>query len=228
MNILSVESSTERVSFAIMIKGEVCSVKSYYKKQSASEIIVHIKHELERLCLSVSDFDAFCVGAGPGSFTGLRVSFSIVKGFAFALDKPVISIGSFFSCAYQIKDSLDRIAVIADARRNLIYAAPFRVSGGKVIREKKEGLYVLDDFVRRYKNYTYCTYHSYLREKIELKYGGVKCYPADIWPGADVLVSLARDYYRRGRFVSLNRLQPLYIYPADCQVRKVSIKKSGG
>ena len=149
--------------------------------------------------------------------------FALIKAFSASLDRPVIGIGSFFGCVAQIKDKYERIAVVSDARRNLIYGAPFRVKDGKIIREKKEALYKPDDFLERYKDYTLCTYDSSLRNKAFQVNHTIDVCPKDIWPKAKYLAMLAKEYYLEEKFTPLKKLEPLYIYPQDCQVKRITV-----
>ena len=220
MNLLAVDTSSELISFAAMIKGEIMVNFCRRKKYGASRVIIYLRRALDKINLSLSMFDAFVVGAGPGSFTGLRISFSIIKALSLALDKPVIAMGSFFACAAQLKNKHSLIAVIADAKRNLIYGAPFRIKSGRIVREKKEKLYQLENFVTKYKNYVFCSYNDFLREKALGFNNSLYFYSRNIWPRAKELVMLAQDYYAQSKFTSLNKLKPLYIYPDDCQIRK--------
>jgi len=219
MNLLAFDTSTELISLAVMLKGNVVYKYSRRKKYGASSLIAYIKSALDKLGVTLNTFDAFCVGAGPGSFTGLRISFSIVKAFSAAMEKPVISISSFKTCAAQLGDKYGRIAVIADAKRNLIYGAPFKKRSGKITREKKEALYPLDDFLKKYREYTFCTYNSFLRERTLLADDSLNFYSKDVWPRADSLILLAKDYHLEKKFTPLEKLEPLYVYPKDCQVK---------
>ena len=220
MNILAFDTSTELISLAVMLKGNVVYKYSRRKKYGASSLIMYIKSALDKIGISLKVFDAFCVGAGPGSFTGLRISFSIVKGFSVALGKPAISISSYTVCAAQIGNKYEHIAVIGDAKRNLIYGAPFREKSGRIIKEKKEALYSLGDFLKKYRNYTFCTYDSFLREEALSADSSLSFYSKDVWPKAEILALLAKDYYLGKRFTPLERLEPLYIYPKDCQIKR--------
>ncbi len=221
MNLLGIDTSTEFISFAIMINSEVIFEFNRRKKYGASEVIVHLKNAIERLSISLKDFNAFCIGKGPGSFTGLRISFSIIKAFSLSLNKPVVSIGSFFSCVNQLKSKHKKVAMFSDARRNLIYGAPFIIKNGKIMRERKENLYSLEEFIRRYSSYTFVTYDAFLREKALSIKKDLNFYPKDIWPRARFLLMLSREYVLNKKFTSLDKLEPLYIYPKDCQVRKI-------
>ncbi len=83
--------------------------------------------------LNYSDIDLMSVSASPGSFTGLRIGVSTVKGIAFALNKPCAAVSALEALAYNLKGRSCIVCSAMDARRNQIYNALFRV-GGKVER----------------------------------------------------------------------------------------------
>lgn len=222
MNLLGIDASTELISFCFMINGKI--VFDFYrrKKHGTSRIVFYLKSALDKLALKPRAFSAFVIGAGPGSFTGLRISFSIIKALSLALNKPVINIGSFFALANQLKGRFPKIATIADAKRGFIYATTFRVKNSKVIREKKEKLYILKDFLCKHKDYAFVTYDEALRKKALAMEGGIDFYYQPVWPKAKELLILAQDYYKNREFTPIDKLEPIYVYPKDCQVRKIS------
>lgn len=220
MNLLAVDTSSPVVSFAIMKGGRIVKEFSRYKKQGASWLVVYLKRWLEELSLSLTEIDAFIVGAGPGSFTGVRIGFSVIKAFGLALNKPVISISSFLSCAYQVKDKCNKIAVVNEAGRGLVYGATFKVRRGEVVKGRKEKLYRLEEFIKVAEGYTFLTYSSSLQEKIRETFLIEQVSKRKIFPHAKYLLFFGKDYYKRGEFVPLDKLEPLYIFPKECQIRK--------
>ena len=66
------------------------------------------------------------IGSGPGSFTGLRIGFSFMKGLAFALRVPLVAVSSLLGCAAGAEDGRSLIAASADARRGERFCAIFR------------------------------------------------------------------------------------------------------
>ena len=82
--------------------------------------------------------DAFAVTRGPGSFTGLRIGISTIKGLAFATGKPIVGISSLDVLAHQVGDGdTALVCSMIDARRNEIY--------WRVYRRKSDGLDALSD-----------------------------------------------------------------------------------
>jgi len=221
MNLLGIDTSSANVSLSILWKDAILVDTNFRKKFAASWLVSHIDKYLKKFSLKLNKFDAFVVGKGPGSFTGLRISYSIVKAFSMALEKPVITIGSFMSLAYPFRKREERIAVISDARRNLIYAASFRAQNGIVVAESKERLISLEEFIQEKRNYFFITYDDDLRNEALRREPQIKFFPRNIWPCAAYLLVEAASYYRKGIFTPLDKLEPLYLHPKTCQVRNV-------
>jgi tRNA threonylcarbamoyladenosine biosynthesis protein TsaB len=84
--------------------------------------------------LTLADIDGFAVNSGPGSFTGLRISVSAVKGLAFATGKPVCGVSTLESLATNLAGHDCVVCAVMDARRNEVYNAMWAVSGDSVTR----------------------------------------------------------------------------------------------
>ncbi len=107
---------------------------------------------LRELCLSLNQMDLFSVIAGPGSFTGLRVGLTAVKGWAEVYGKPIAAISGLEAIAAQSHSPASVIAAVLDARRGQIYfafyrrAKPLSASGGLEI-EGEECMATEDEFL---------------------------------------------------------------------------------
>lgn len=75
--------------------------------------------------IGLEEIDCFAAAAGPGSFTGLRVGLSAVKGLAEALGKPAIGISNLRALSSFGKKADSLRAVVLDARRGEVYAAVY-------------------------------------------------------------------------------------------------------
>jgi tRNA threonylcarbamoyladenosine biosynthesis protein TsaB len=86
---------------------------------------------MERAGLRMADLDAVAVGAGPGSFTGLRIGLATAKGLAFAAEKPLWLVSSLGALAWSMEapDGALRVPIL-DARRGELYAGFFQVERG--------------------------------------------------------------------------------------------------
>jgi len=220
MNLLAVDTSSENISLSIKYKEKVIVDLNQRRKFGASLLIEHIDKQLRKNHLNLKSIDGFVLGAGPGSFTGLRVSFSLVKAFILALDKPAIVVDSFFSCAQSLINKSNKIAVITDARRGLIYGGVFSFKQGILKAETKIKLYGLDEFIKNKKDYLFCSYDSDLRKKALEFEPKINFYSQDVYPKAGYLLETAELCYNRGEFTPIDKLKPLYLHPKTCQIRK--------
>jgi tRNA threonylcarbamoyladenosine biosynthesis protein TsaB len=130
--ILSIETSTEVFSVAIRSNGETLYEFYTKKKNSHSTIIWDaVNFLIDKSGIKINDIDFFALGAGPGSYTGLRIGFSFIHGLAYAQNKPFFAVNTLFAMAYDVNKSLpkekNRILIpMIDARRMEVYTAGFR------------------------------------------------------------------------------------------------------
>ena len=95
MKILAVDTATTSCSAAIVNDGLVSAELSTVNNQTHSK---HLMNMIDTVCgmsgVKIADMNGFAVTVGPGSFTGLRIGISTVKGLARSLDKPVVGVSS--------------------------------------------------------------------------------------------------------------------------------------
>jgi tRNA threonylcarbamoyladenosine biosynthesis protein TsaB len=91
--------------------------------------------------------DGFAVAKGPGSFTGLRIGISSVKGLALASGKPIVGVSSLEALAAQCAPTSCLICPLLDARRGQVYFGFYRNAGETVTRETHEKVAPPEDAV---------------------------------------------------------------------------------
>ena len=84
--------------------------------------------------ISLADIDTFAINNGPGSFTGIRIGISAVKGLAAPSNKPCVEVSTLYSIANLFKNQNCTVCAVMDARCNQVYNALFKVENGKVSR----------------------------------------------------------------------------------------------
>jgi tRNA threonylcarbamoyl adenosine modification protein YeaZ len=84
---------------------------------------------LHEASLSISDIQGIALAWGPGSFTGLRIGVSTVKGLAYALRIPVVGVPTLDALAQNVRFASSLICPVLDARKKEVYAALFRGDG---------------------------------------------------------------------------------------------------
>ena len=75
--------------------------------------------------------DCFAVAQGPGSFTGIRIGVSTVKGLSWAADKPCTGVSTLAAMAWNGVSAGGLVCAVMDARRNEVYNALFRIADGR-------------------------------------------------------------------------------------------------
>lgn len=221
MNILAIDASSRKISYSVVKNNQLVYEYDRVAEKGASLFVSKLKETLKKVKMNINNFDLFVVGSGPGSFTGLRISFSIIKAFALAVNKPIFSQNSFLACAYPFRKNEEKIAVISDAKKNLIYAGFFISTNNGFQEQAKPKLMRLEDCINRKKNYCFITYDPLLRKEAEKIDKNVRFRQTDIYPKSRYLIDqidLSQISY------DLKKIKPLYLHPMDCQVRKRSKK----
>ena len=100
-----------------------------------SETLLPSVEALLTMCgLTAGDVDLFACAKGPGSFTGVRIGVSTVKGMAFGTDKPCIGVSTLEALAYNLRAFSGILCPVMNARRSQVYNALFRAKDGKIER----------------------------------------------------------------------------------------------
>jgi tRNA threonylcarbamoyl adenosine modification protein YeaZ len=142
MKILAIETTTSLCSVAITENEELLAEINFTSIMQHSQFLLpSIDILLNKVNISINEIDAFSVSIGPGSFTGIRVGISLVKGFSFSTNKPVVGVPTLDAIAYQSLQyfPLDKhICVIVKARKDEMYCAIYKYNGSlkKIMNEK--------------------------------------------------------------------------------------------
>ena len=139
MKILAVDTATKSCSVAIIEAGSLSAELTTLKNQTHSKHLMELIHNgLGMSGFSAADLDGLAVTIGPGSFTGLRIGVSTIKGLAHALDKPVVGISSLDALAWQCADRSYLICPLLDARKGEVYSATYRFENDTLTQKSLE------------------------------------------------------------------------------------------
>ena len=135
MKILGIDTTGQTAS-AALVEGDklIAEFTMKYKLTHSQTILPMIADILERTETDKASIDCIACACGPGSFTGLRIGAATAKGFALALDKPIVAVPTLDALAYNVFETNKFICPIMDARRNQVYAAFYMWENGKLIR----------------------------------------------------------------------------------------------
>lgn len=127
---IGIETSGKTASAAAVENGAVLGQISVTTDKTHSQVILPMVKKLLADCgKDISEADRFAVGAGPGSYTGIRIGVAAVKAMAFALGAECCGISTLEGLAYNFPaDGI--ICPVMKARQNLVYSAVFRFENG--------------------------------------------------------------------------------------------------
>ena len=146
MKLLALESSARAASCAVLEDGAPLASAWQATGLTHSRTLLPMVEEMLRSSeLAVQDMDAFAVAAGPGSFTGLRIGVSAVKGLAWAAEKPCIPVSTLEAMAWPLAHLEGSIVCAMDARRQQIYNAAFHGGGGELKRLREDRAISLEE-----------------------------------------------------------------------------------
>ena len=124
MNFLGVDTSSEYLT-VIACKGDKSETRFYNDclRNHSVRLMEEIDSAFNALNMKPSNCDFFAAVTGPGSFTGIRIGISTVKGLCLATDKPALAVTSFEVLAYAEKD--EKLLATIDAGHGYLYAAGY-------------------------------------------------------------------------------------------------------
>ena len=145
--ILGIDTSSTELGLGLADERHVImSVSRFLPNAHAEHISRGIDFLFETTGLKPSDISHAAIAIGPGSFTGLRIGISFLKGFCFGRDVKVLPVSSLESFAYSWNNREMPIVVGCDGRNNEVFHARFEPEGGRLLRKSEDRLMPLQEF----------------------------------------------------------------------------------
>jgi tRNA threonylcarbamoyladenosine biosynthesis protein TsaB len=172
----------------------------------------------------MGDLDGWAISLGPGSFTGLRIGVSTVKGLAFATRKPVVGASTLDVLASQISPTPYLICPILDARKGEVYTAFYRYAEDNLL--KRLSTYQAigpEDLVKKIKERTIFigngirTYRDYLQSSLS-SFAIFPPFPLNV-PLGSMVAKLGCDLLRKGKYLDLSTFTPIYVRPSEAEIK---------
>ena len=221
---LSIDTSTDTASIALSACGVTQAEMSWTAGQNHTvELMPSIIHLLSQAKTDIGQLKAVIVAIGPGSFNGLRVGVGTAKGLAFALEIPLVGIGTLEVEAYPYAPTALPICPLQPAGRGEIATATFQQVDGIWRRLAGERITTIDELCNSIDTATiFCgrfpdDYATRLKELL----GGRAIVYNKTMRRAGFLAELGWQRLERGEADEVATLQPLYLRrPAISKPRK--------
>lgn len=126
MKLLAIDTSNTICSVTLMFDGEVVGeMQTSQPSKQAEQVFLLIKTLFDEHQCSYVDLDALAVTIGPGSFTGVRIGISAVKGLGLVTKLPIIPITTLECESMRVEERDKPILAVQDARRGQLYVQLF-------------------------------------------------------------------------------------------------------
>ena len=146
MRILALETSARSVSCAVTEDGAVLASAFQCTGLTHSRTLLPMVDAMLRNAeIARESIDLYAVSAGPGSFTGLRIGVSALKGLAWAADKPCVGVSTLYAMAQNLAHADALLVCAMDARRSQVYNALFEAKDGRLTRLTPDRAIGLDE-----------------------------------------------------------------------------------
>lgn len=224
MKILSIDTATQAASCAVIEDDKLLGEITYnYKKQHSVILMTIIDTLLKNVNTSIDDIDGFVVSKGPGSFTGLRIGMSTIKGLSQGTNKPFVGISSLDALAYNLAYTDGIICPILNALRGNVYTALYVFNGVRLEKLTEYLLISIDELFALIKEYNKPVTFigdgiSIFKENIEDSLLDVKLAPAHLnIARAAALGELGLKKLLKGDFDDLFTSAPTYIRKSQAE-----------
>jgi tRNA threonylcarbamoyladenosine biosynthesis protein TsaB len=218
MTILAIDTSTDYLSLAVMREGKIIARFHRLSHMRHSSLLVPmIEKILKKAGVALKSIDCFAISIGPGSFTGLRIGVSTIKGLAYALDKRIVTVPTFDVIARNVKNFEGIICPVLDARKSKVYACLYKSDGKNIKRISKYLLLSAAELMKICEKYGKIIF---LGDALHI-IGKTEKGKINWHPKADVVAKLAVGLFENKKFVSAKDLEPMYLYSRECDIKGI-------
>ena len=219
--ILSIETGTDICSVALANDGELMALReSDEGRDHAKKVALFVDELLRETGVQPSDLDAIAVGKGPGSYTGLRIGVSFAKGMCYALNIPLIAIGSLDALTEVAREDFDagildiedeewaraKLCPLVDARRMEVYAQVFD-NEGKALTDVVAEV-VTEESFKQWREDKFVIFGNGAKKCTELLSDAIF---VEVAPSARGIVRLAEEAFKAEKFEDLAYFEPFYL-----------------
>jgi tRNA threonylcarbamoyladenosine biosynthesis protein TsaB len=183
----------------------------------SERLLPAIDHLLGNAGMAPGDLEGLAVAVGPGSFTGLRIGLSTVKGLALALGIPVAAVPTLDAMAASLPYAMFPVCPVLDARKGEVYCSLYRWREDRMQREWDYLALPPADLVRR------------LSEPVIVLGDGARAVssaharfapPPRALPSPSTVGWLGLERLRAGASVAVPDLLPIYLRPSEAELKR--------
>lgn len=225
MKVLALETATIAGSIAVVDDdaGLIGEVKTDVKVAHSERLMPSIQWLLNASDTDIKDIDAFAVSIGPGSFTGLRIGLSTAKGFAYAMNKPIVPVRTLDAFARTIPFCSYMICPMLDARKNEVYSGLYKWEDHACKKIMPETAIKPADLLEKINEPVVITgdgsetFRQVIADKLKDK--AVWAPASKMSPSASTVAEIAIEMIHQGITTDPVGLTPFYIRKSEAEIR---------
>lgn len=189
---LIMDTSTQNLIVSFVDHNTVVFEEILEGKNNHSEhLLATIEKGLQQVKISMRDFEEIIVGIGPGAYTGLRISLTVAKMFAWTLKIKLYTISSLDLIASGFFKSNGIYVIMTKAKKDHVYGKVLEVNNGQHLTLLPEGFFLKSDFLEKIKDFNY----KYLITETEFNYNSLFI-PESLLTEVKDIVFLEPNYLR--------------------------------
>jgi tRNA threonylcarbamoyladenosine biosynthesis protein TsaB len=225
MKVLGIDTSTSCGSVGLIDDREVISDYLLNIPVTHSErLLGAIEFVLREARWPIGNIDGWAISLGPGSFTGLRIGVSTMKGLAYATGKPVAGVSILDVLASQIAPTSYLICPILDARKKEVYTAFYRYEEGSSLQRQSDYQAIRpEDLIKNIKEHTIFlgeglkTYGDYLLNSLPSL--AIFPPPSLCVSHGSIVAKLGSELLQKGEHLELSTFVPIYVRPSEAEMK---------
>ncbi|HPD55722.1 MAG TPA: tRNA (adenosine(37)-N6)-threonylcarbamoyltransferase complex dimerization subunit type 1 TsaB [Smithellaceae bacterium] len=224
---LAFDTATRTASVALLEGETVLREETLDTGRNHSETVLPlIDRILKNAKLKIGDVHLFSCTLGPGSFTGVRIAVSTLKGMILATEKPAVGVSTLDALSLNVEPTDKMICAMIDAGRGQVYAALFRrkqqdilqrltadlcLKPQDILRDIKEDVICVGDGAIKYLDVFYKKAENGLEIPRQIEHH-IK---------ASSVAVLGIEKFQRGELLDINACTPVYLRTADVQQKGI-------
>lgn len=222
MRILGIDTSTKYAGVALLEDGNIIAQSIMQFQAGHSEkLLPEIAHILEVMKIPVETIDYYAITVGPGSFTGLRVGLSTLKGLSFVTNKKVIPVSTLEVIAWGFPYCNYQICPMLDARKKEVFAALFKWEENEIRRIKEDSVIKVEFLIEWIKEETVFIGSGVelYREKLIEKFDSKAIFLPSLYsvPNPAVVAHIASKRIKEA--MSAKDLKPVYLRKSEAEIK---------
>ena len=234
MIILAFEGTAKAASVAVCDSDRLLGLYTIDNGLTQSELLLPMAENLlKSLNLTFRDVELYAVAVGPGSFTGVRIGVSLVKGLAFANNTPCVAVSTLEELSENITPLKGILVPCMDARRGQLYTATFKSDGCTSERLTPDRAIAISDLAEELRAYAgECIYLSgdgYETAFRELSAMGISLSKTPellICENAYSVAKIALRKYNAGEYTTDDKIAPTYLRMPQAERERLEREKS--